>query len=192
MKRPARIAARNVARSAGLLLPLLLTGCFQFHLHKKPPVQALPPIVDVPPSNPEPVPANLPPPVITVPTPAPTPAPVASAPPKPPPKPRLRHKKRVPVKSPEVAVNPTPEVSAIGQLSSGDLSGLLQQTANSIAATERGLNGITRSLDDQEQKTAAQIREFLKQARAALASGDADGAHTLAVKASVLLGELVR
>jgi len=63
---------------------------------------------------------------------------------------------------------------------------------NSIAATERGLNAITRKLSDQEQKTAAQIREFLKQARAALNSGDVDGAHTLAAKAKVLLGELSR
>jgi len=55
-----------------------------------------------------------------------------------------------------------------------------------IATTERGLNGITRSLNEQEQKTAAQIREFLKQAREALATNDVDGAHTLAVKAKVL------
>jgi ribosomal protein S20 len=81
-------------------------------------------------------------------------------------------------------------VSAIGQLSSGDASDLRQQTLNSITATERGLSGIGRRLNGQEQKTAAQIREFLKQARAALASGDVDGAHTLAAKAKVLLGEL--
>ncbi len=60
----------------------------------------------------------------------------------------------------------------------------------SIASTEHGLNAITRKLNDQEQKTAAQIREFLKQAKAALASGDVDGAHTLALKAQVLLGEI--
>jgi hypothetical protein len=52
------------------------------------------------------------------------------------------------------------------------------------------LIGLNRSLNDQEQKTAAQIREFLKQAREALASGDVDGAHTLAAKAKVLLSEL--
>jgi hypothetical protein len=81
-------------------------------------------------------------------------------------------------------------VSAIGQLSSGDHSDLSRETADAIAATERGLNGIGRALNDQEQKTAAQIREFLKQARQALTSGDVDGAHTLAAKAKVLLGEL--
>ena len=35
-----------------------------------------------------------------------------------------------------------------------------------------------------------QIKEFLKQARTALASGDVDGANTLAKKAKALLGEL--
>jgi len=80
-------------------------------------------------------------------------------------------------------------VSAIGQLSSG-ASDLRRQTSESIAATERGLTGITRTLNDQEQKTAAQIREWLKQAHAALDSGDVDGAHTLAAKAKALLTEL--
>jgi hypothetical protein len=83
-------------------------------------------------------------------------------------------------------------VSAMGQLSLGDPTDRQQPTADLIWATERGLDGIHRGLSEPEQKTAAQIREFLKQARDALASGDVDGAHTLALKASVLLGELSR
>jgi hypothetical protein len=83
-----------------------------------------------------------------------------------------------------------PAVSAIGQLSSGDPLALRKETVDSIAAIERGLNGIARTLSDQEKKTAAQIREYLKQARSALTSGDVDGAHTLAAKARVLLSEL--
>ena len=47
-------------------------------------------------------------------------------------------------------------------------------------------------LSEPEQKTAVQIREYLKQAREALASGDVDGAHTLAAKAKVLLAELTK
>jgi ribosomal protein S20 len=92
----------------------------------------------------------------------------------------------------EPAQPPNPEVSAIGQLSSGDPASSRQQTANSIAAIERALNGINRTLSDSEQKTADHIREFLKQARAALASGDVEGAHTLAAKAQVLLTELTK
>jgi hypothetical protein len=83
-------------------------------------------------------------------------------------------------------------VSAIGQLSSGDPGNFRQQTESSIADIERRLNGINRGLGDSEQKTADHIREFLKQARAALASGDVEGAHTLAAKAQVLLEELTK
>jgi len=83
-------------------------------------------------------------------------------------------------------------VSAIGQLSSGDPSDLSRQTLDYIAGTEHGLNNLNRKLSDPEQKTVAHIRDFLKQARTALASGDVDGAHTLAVKARILLGELTK
>ena len=51
---------------------------------------------------------------------------------------------------------------------------------------------MNRTLNDSEQKTADHIREFLKQARAALASGDVDGAQTLVAKAKVLLDELTK
>ena len=82
-------------------------------------------------------------------------------------------------------------MSAIGQLSPGDPSDLREQTVESITSTEHGLKDINnRQLNDQEQKTVAQIKEFLKQARTALGSGDVDGAHTLAVKAKVLFGEI--
>ncbi len=102
-------------------------------------------------------------------------------------------------KNPEEASNAPPAppnapsaVSAIGQLSSGDPADYRNETAESIDAIERGLNRISRPLSDTEQKTADHIREFLKEARAALASGDVDGAHTLAVKAKVLLAELTK
>ena len=81
-------------------------------------------------------------------------------------------------------------MSAIGQLSSGDTSDLRQQTQDSIAAIERSLNAISSKLSDPDQKIAAQIREYLKQGREALASGDVDGARTLTAKAKVLLEEL--
>jgi len=110
-------------------------------------------------------------------------------------KPPVKHKKPAP--APPPAANTTqqasiggPEVSAIGQLSSGEPSDLRLQTTKSISDTERGLSNINRELGDQEKKTADHIREFLKQAKAALNSGDVDGAATLAAKAKVLLGEL--
>ena len=176
------------ARSIAWLLPLLLTACF--HKTGQTQVEPLaPPIVEAPPPKPEPSPTDLPPPVITVPN-QPS-APDANPQPQATPKPPVKRQKPA-ADNTQQASNGNPGVSAIGQLSSGDPSDLRRQTVNSIAATERGLNGVNRKLGDQEQKTAAQIREFLKEARAALASGDVDGAHTLAAKAKVLLGELSR
>jgi hypothetical protein len=93
------------------------------------------------------------------------------------------------------AANDSTEVPAIGDLSSGGaVSGgatdIRRETADSITDTERGLKTLGRPLNGQEQKTAAQIRQFIRQARKALTSGDVDGAFTLAAKAKVLLGEL--
>jgi hypothetical protein len=107
-----------------------------------------------------------------------------------------KHKKPPPKNTQQAAVTPpapaeNPSVSAIGRLSSGDPSDLKRQTEVSIAATERGLNGLGTNLNDQEQKTAAQIREYLKHAKEALNSGDVDGAITLAAKAKAVLGELI-
>jgi outer membrane biosynthesis protein TonB len=183
MKFPARIAA--------LLLPFLLAGCF--HKSKQSQVRALAtPIEETAPPKPAPAPVELPPAAATIPNPPPAPDANAATLPQKTPKPPVKHKKPPAAKTTQQAENESSGVSAIGQLSSGDPSDLRRQTEDSIAATERGLNGIGRQLNDQEQKTAAQIREFLKQARAALVSGDVDGAHTLAAKAKVLLGELSR
>ena len=184
--------------AAALLLPLLLGGC----VHKQNQAQnqpLAPPIEDAPPPKPNEAPVNLPPPVVSVPQ-APTPPPATTAEQQPPPpKPAPKHRKnaakpaQTPVQqaTPQVATNASPEVSAIGQLSPGEPADLKKETADSIAETEHGLDHINRQLNDQEQKTSAQIREFLKQAKIALNSGDIDGAHTLAVKAKVLLSELL-
>ncbi len=183
MKLPARIVA--------CLLPFMLTACF--HKTPRPQVQTVaPPLKVTTPPKPTPMPAELPASAMTIPVPPP-PAPVVTAPAQEIAKPRPKHHKPVAKPTPVLqAASGTPGVSAIGQLSSGEPFDLRRETEDSIAATERGLNGVNRRLSDQEQKTAAQIREFLKQARQALTSGDVDGAHTLAVKAKVLLGELSR
>jgi outer membrane biosynthesis protein TonB len=179
------------ARSVAWLLPLLLlTACF----HKTHPTQVqplAPPVAAPAPAKTEPAAVELPPAVVNIPVHPATPQ--ATIPPKPqePPKPPVKRHKPV-NRNPQQASNGTPAVSAIGQLSSGDPADFRRQTESAIASTERGLNGIHRPLNDQDQKIAAHIRGFLKQARAALASGDVDGAHTLAAKAKVLLGELSR
>jgi hypothetical protein len=180
MKSPARIVA--------WLLPFLLTACFHKN-HPAPAEPYAPPISNVP--KPATTAVELPPSATTIPS-----EPLANDTAVPQsPKPPAKHRR--PPKNPQSppdttqqAAVETPAVSAIGQLSSGDPADSRQQTVNSIAAIERGLNGINRTLNEQDQKTAAHIREFLKQARQALDSGDVEGARTLAAKAKVLLSEL--
>jgi hypothetical protein len=184
-----------------LLVPLALSGCVHKNnsAQNQPPLA--PPIEDTPPPNPDNAPKNLPPPVITMPEPT-KPSTANTTPPPPPPKSAPKHHKPKPAQSDDQAAqlaannpppdSPSPEVSATGQFSTGEPADLRKQTSDSIADTERGLNGITRKLSDQEQKTTAQIREFLKQAKAALTTGDVDGAQNLAQKAKVLLAELTQ
>jgi hypothetical protein len=78
-------------------------------------------------------------------------------------------------------------------LTEGDVSGTAQvqtDTEKLIKSVETGLAGLQRPLNGQEQETVKQIKKFIEQARAALTSQDAGGAHTLAVKADLLLTEL--
>jgi hypothetical protein len=187
-------------RSIVLILPLLLSSC----VHKT--TQALnqpplaPPIEDTPLPKPDNAPANLPPPVISLPdknantTPPPAPKPETPAP-----APKHKKPKNPSTQAPsstgqttEQASNAGPEVPAIGpgSLSSAAPADMKEQTQTMITDTERGLNGINRKLNETETKTYAQIREFLKQAKSALSTNDVDGAHGLAVKAKVLLTEL--
>jgi outer membrane biosynthesis protein TonB len=194
MKLPAKCVAG--------LLPFLLAGCV--HKNNQAQVQQpalAPPIVDSPPP-PTPKPTDLPPPVLTPPKPTTTTTTATQTPPPPPPKPK--HKKKAakpdeqqpqqqPANTTEQASNGAqPAESAIGQLSTGDPADVRTQTADSIAEIEKTLKEISSKLNAQQQKTAAQIEEFLKEATKALTSGDADGAQTLAAKAKVLLGELTQ
>jgi len=176
----------SLARRAAWLLPLLLSGCI-FHKTRPAPLRPLAPVIG--PSRPiDLVSVELPPNQMVI-----AAKPVynmreeaVSI------KQPVRHHKPKPPEETDVTSNPAGEVSAIGQLSSGDPANARLQTEDAIAAVERGLNGINRQLDDTEQKTAAQIHEFLKQAREALGSGDVEGAHTLTEKAKALLDELAK
>jgi hypothetical protein len=186
---------KSPVRSVAWLLPFLLTGCFQLPFHKKQPVQTRMLAPRAQPSQAiQLVSIELPLAdsviaaytLYTI---------TEEAQPIPPPVRRRRPPNPNPddaVTAPEQAPPPSPAVSAIGQLSSGDPGNSRQQTENSIGDIERRLNGINRTLSDSEQKTADHIREFLKQARAALDSSDVEGAHTLAAKAQVLLTELTK
>ncbi|HEX3893025.1 MAG TPA: hypothetical protein VHW46_10675 [Terracidiphilus sp.] len=180
---------KTPGKSVAWLLPLILTACTHKNNQAKNHPLA-PPIVDKPTTLPTTTPTELPPSAATVPS-APTAQITPPAQPEQKPVRRGSHHPKPDTKSTEQTATAGPvEVSAIGQLSPGDSSGLRQQTVESISSTENGLKDINRTLNEQEQKTIAQVREFLKQARVALTSGDVDGAHTLAVKAKVLFGEI--
>jgi hypothetical protein len=182
---------KSPARCAAWLLPLLLSGCIHTPFHKSQPVQVImaPPIPHTQPMDLASV--ELPPAFRLIPG-----KPLENL--------RVHDETEKPLKrhrnpsvieiAPEVVTgNQTPEVSAlVGPLSSGDPGTYRQQTEANIASIERGLNGINHPLNDSDQKTADQIREFLKQARTALDSGDVDGAHNLAAKAQVLLAALTQ
>ena len=187
---------KGPAKYAAWLLPLLLlTGCFHRKKAQQARIQTVaPPIVaPAPPPAPPPVPEpSAPPLTATTATQTAEATALAAAPPKPEPRRRPVHRRPV-VKPPEVAATPdNTGVSALGQLSSGDPGDLRLQTQNTIDSTERGLNGIRRKLSPQDQRTVEHIREFLKQAKKALAAGDVDGASTLANKAKVLLAEVIQ
>ena len=187
------------AKSVAWLLPIFLTACIHvprpFHKTKQTAQTVAPPIEETKPPAPSQTVLDLPAiasvPLIRPPEPAANPQAQ-------PPKAHGKHKKppAAPAAEPEPAAQEAqagaenPGVSAIGQLSTGAPNNVNRQTVDLISAVERGLNRLGRNLNDQEQKTAAQIREFLKQARTALTAGDLDGAQTLAAKANVLLSEL--
>lgn len=86
-----------------------------------------------------------------------------------------------------------PNTTPIGQLSaSPNTQGLPSSSdiAQQIKSIQQRLNGIRRTLNPKEQRTASQIRTFLSKAKNALQAGDLDGANTLTVKARVLLSEI--
>lgn len=186
-----------VARRVAWLLPLVLCACA--HNPNQSQMQALaPPLEDTPPPPPDISPAALPSPAVNVPKtkePVAIPEPVKATPKhhKPSGKGASAAQANAPGAPPPAQVAeaaPALEESASGSFETPAAPDSRKQTENSISEVERGLNGLGRKLNDQESKTSIQIREFLKQARTALATGDIDGAKTLAQKAKALLGEL--
>jgi hypothetical protein len=188
------------AMKVAWLLPLLLSACAHNTIVTQM-QQMAPPIEDTPP--PPIAPANLPSPVITIPNTDKPVVVVQEAPAKQPPKHKKPASKSV-ATSPstpsgaggppgtQVAENAPPsEVNAGGSFTTKPEAADSRKLAeDSIAEIEKGLNGIGHKLSDTEEKTSMQIKEFLKEARTALDSGDVEAANNLTKKAKALLGEL--
>ena len=84
-----------------------------------------------------------------------------------------------------------PSVADIGALTvGGDQSPHALQEANELlAANERRLNSLGADAVKAQAGLVAKVRNFQKEAQQALASGDAEGAHTLATKGKLLLDD---
>ena len=197
------------ARWSLMLLVLFATGCG--HTRKSPPAQAQAPPLQTgkgtlsQPVTSKPQEASSP---LESPLPPPSAQNVPLPPPPPPKKVRHRIKKEAkpaenttaqaapPVTAPPAEVEHVgTTASPIGQLTAGDSAmgeKSKHETQDLISQTQQGLAGIKRSLSNDEQVTATQIRTFLKQAQQALDNGDMDGGHNLATKAKLLLDELTK
>jgi ribosomal protein S20 len=180
-------------RVAGLACALALgvSGCrHRTVVPPLPPITQPVDIVTTPPDAKPPMveaaPVKLPPP------------PVASAASKPRRTPRRSTKPASPAVTPPAQVAsaepgaPSPEQTAIGALSSGGDSNpkAQQDAADLIASIEKRLTALTSHKVDAEKAQISKIKNFQRQAQQALASGDAEGAKTLATKAKLLLDDL--
>lgn len=86
-----------------------------------------------------------------------------------------------------------PDAVVIGELTTGgDSTERRQAAVGLIADNDRRLARIAAGLARDRRAQIAQVKDFQKKARAALDSGDADGAVTLATKARLLLDDLLK
>lgn len=169
---------------------LALAGCH----HRAPKASTLPPA----PPDILPVMVSVPPPTHpTEPLPS-TSAPVAAAPVPVVTPPRRPHKKKAvptpPPPPPQVAVatiTPAAPIS-LGQLSAGgdSGSGLRSETDALLTTQKLRLEKLSPAIVATHPTDVEQARRFLKGAEDAWKTGDVEGAHTLGVKAKVLVDDL--
>ena len=93
---------------------------------------------------------------------------------------------------PTANAEPSPEVTAIGALTAGGEANpqTKQDAADLIASIEKRLNALPAQSTDDQKAQISKVRNFWRDAQAALKSGDAEGAKTLATKAKLLLDDL--
>jgi ribosomal protein S20 len=82
--------------------------------------------------------------------------------------------------------------AAIGDLTAGGASNpqAQQQASDLIYSIQRRLNGLPAQTIRRQRSQVNRVRNFWKQAKDALNSGDVEGATTLATKAKLLLDDL--
>jgi ribosomal protein S20 len=123
-----------------------------------------------------------------------TPVAVAAASPK-----RERRRTVRPVKDAEqpapaqVATSEEPaDVAAIGELTAGGDAGpqTRQMAADLIKENDKRLEDLPSTVQHTMRSQLSKIKNFQRQAKQAMSSGDAEGAKTLATKAKLLLDDL--
>ena len=94
--------------------------------------------------------------------------------------------------APAASAASSPEATAIGALTAGGEADpqTKQDAADLIASIEKRLNAFTTQTTDDQKAQISKVRNFWRDAQAALKSGDAEGAKTLATKAKLLLDDL--
>jgi ribosomal protein S20 len=185
---------RRLMRTAlGVGLLCGLSGCrHKTQLAPLPAIQTQVDLLDIP--EPDNLPLLEPTPVNTLPEPT-----AAAAT-------RLKRERKKPVKMapptvstvptapavPAASVEPSPEVTAIGALTAGGETNpqAKQEAEDLIASIEKRLNAFTAQTTDDQKAQISKVRNFWRDAQAALKSGDAEGAKTLATKAKLLLDDL--
>jgi hypothetical protein len=181
------------ALSAGVLCGLMfgLSGCrHRPQIAPLPPIQEPVDLVEIPP------PAN--PPMLEIAPENSLPTPIAAAAAR-----QRRERKKVAAKAapaptppPTQAVvadpGPGSETAAIGALTAGEEANpqTKQDAAELIASIEKRLNSLPAQTTDEQKAHISKVRNFWREAQAALRSGDAEGAMTLATKAKLLLDDL--
>jgi len=84
-----------------------------------------------------------------------------------------------------------PTIRLVGGAKIAQASDDHSTTEQLLGATEENLKKIAgRQLDSTQQETVNQINQFVEQSKAAVAAGDADRGHNLALKARLLSDEL--
>jgi ribosomal protein S20 len=90
------------------------------------------------------------------------------------------------------SVEPSLEVAAIGALTAGGEANpqTKQEATDLIASIEKRLNALPAQTVEDQKAQISKVKNFWRDAQAALKSGDAEGAKTLATKAKLLLDDL--
>lgn len=86
-----------------------------------------------------------------------------------------------------------PAIQLVGGVSGQQAAGKRLTTDQLVGQTEENLKKIAgRQLDSNQQEILKQVRQFLDQSKAAVAAGDIERGHNLAMKAHLLSDELAK